>query len=102
MGGKGAKYEYDSYGRMKYNSRIHFAQGKPWNNDDKQYLIDWYDIIGPEELSYSLGRTQGSIVNYAAKLRKQELLKSNYKCGQNKHFKMIGGINGNITERKSL
>lgn len=71
------KYEYDSHGILKYNPEIHFAQGTPWSTSDKQYLIDWYYIIGAEEMSYALGRTEYSIVNYVAILRKQGLFKRN-------------------------
>lgn len=71
------KYEYDKQGRLKYNPEIHFSQGTPWSISDKQYLIDWYDIIGPEEMSYALGRTEYSIVNYVFLLKKQGLFKRN-------------------------
>lgn len=79
-------YEYDNQGRLMYDPEIHFSQGKRWSLSEQQYLIDWYDIIGPEEMSYALGRTEYSIVAYAAKLKREGLLKSKYRPGQNKHF----------------
>jgi hypothetical protein len=53
--------EYDRYGRMKYNPLFHTKTNKPWAYNDLEYLINWYDIVGPEEMSYALSRTIKSI-----------------------------------------
>lgn len=50
--------EYDKYGRMKYNQDLHDRQGKPWDDDEIEYLIAWYTRIGLEEMSLALGRTE--------------------------------------------
>lgn len=63
--------EYDSSGRMKYNPEFHFNQGKYWTYDEEEYLIKWYDLIGMEEMSFALGRTEGTISDKANRLRKR-------------------------------
>lgn len=63
--------EYDRSGRMKYNPEFHFNQGKYWTYDEEEYLIKWYDIIGMEEMSFALGRTEGTITDKVNRLRKR-------------------------------
>lgn len=65
---------YDYAGRMKYNPMIHFNNGTPWSAEDVQYLIEFYNGIGPAELSISLGRTEYTVRSKAADLRKKGLL----------------------------
>lgn len=67
--------EYDRYGRMKYNPELHENQGKPWSEEDLEYLIAWYEIIGAEEMSLALGRPEAVIANKVSKLRKSGLMK---------------------------
>lgn len=64
--------EYDKSGRMKYNQDLHDRQGKPWDNDEIEYLIAWYTRIGLEEMSLALGRTEGTIATKVNKLRNQD------------------------------
>jgi len=66
-----APVEYDKSGRMKYNSDLHDRQGKPWDDDEIEYLINWYTIIGLEEMSLALGRTEGTIANKVNLYRNQ-------------------------------
>lgn len=67
--------EYDRYGRMKYNPELHENQGKPWSEEDLEYLMTWYEIIGAEEMSLALGRPEAVIANKVSKLRKSGLMK---------------------------
>lgn len=67
--------KFDSCGRMEYNPEIHFNQGLPWNEEDLEYLIEWYDIIGLEEMSLAIGRTEKTIGNKVCVLRKRGLMK---------------------------
>lgn len=67
--------EYDNQGRMKYNPELHENQGKPWGEEDLEYLIAWYEIIGAEEMSLALGRPEAVIANKVSKLRKSGLMK---------------------------
>lgn len=66
--------EYDSSGRMRYNPEFHFNQGKPWDSQDKEYLIRWYDIIGMEEMSLALGRTEATLTGKVSELRKAGIM----------------------------
>ncbi|APC85739.1 MULTISPECIES: hypothetical protein [Clostridium] len=66
--------EYDRFGRMKYNPQIHSNTGKPWSEEDLQYLVDWYYIIGPEEMSYALERTSTAVSNKVIILTKKGVM----------------------------
>jgi len=66
---------YDRYGRMKYNPVFHENNGKPWSMEEIQYLKDWYDIIGAEEMSFALSRTMGTVQNKVLTLRKYNQMK---------------------------
>ncbi|AJA42501.1 hypothetical protein phiCT453A_11 (endogenous virus) [Clostridium phage phiCT453A] len=66
--------EYDRYGRAKYNPFIHRNTGKPWSNTDLNYLINWYDIIGPDEMSFALERTIATVMNKVYTLRKKGVM----------------------------
>lgn len=66
--------EYDKCGRMRYNPDLHFSQGKPWADEDIDYLINWYVKIGLEEMSLALGKTEATVATKVAKLRKRGLM----------------------------
>lgn len=66
---------YDECGRMNYNPQIHFNNGKSWNEEDVNYLINWYEIIGIEEMSFALGRTEKTIMHKVHLLRKEGKMK---------------------------
>lgn len=63
--------EYDNQGRIKYNPELHDRQGLPWNEEETEYLIRWYDIIGMEEMSLALGRTEATVANKVYRLQKE-------------------------------
>lgn len=67
--------EFDNSGRMKYNPEFHSKTGEPWNKEDLEYLINWYDIIGANEMSFALERTEATIQFRVCCLRKQGLMK---------------------------
>ncbi|MGG7163778.1 hypothetical protein [Clostridium ihumii] len=66
--------EYDTEGRMKYNPIYHSNHGKSWSYDDNKYLIEWYEKIGAEEMSFALERTIATIMGRVNILRKQGLI----------------------------
>lgn len=68
------KIEYDKYGRMKYNPIFHPNNRTLWSTADLRYLIDWYEKVGPDEMSFALGRTVGTIMQKVNELRKQGLM----------------------------
>lgn len=66
--------EYDHFGRMLYNPDFHANNRTPWDFDDLQYLINWYDVIGAEELSFALERTITTVRTKACSLRKSGIM----------------------------
>lgn len=75
---------YDKCGRMNYNSEIHFMNGKVWNEEDIDYLITWYYIIGVEEMSFALGRTEKTIMHKVHCLKKEGLMEKPEKVTRRK------------------
>jgi hypothetical protein len=68
------EYQFDSAGRMKYHPEVHFNQGKPWKVKDVNYLIKYYETLGPDQVALDLGRTIGVIGTKAYQLRKAGLM----------------------------
>ena len=66
--------EYDSSGRMKYNPEFHRKHGQLWSRDDLEYLISWYDKIGPEEMSFALERPIGAVAQKVKVLRQRGIM----------------------------
>ncbi len=66
--------EYDKHGRMRYHPEIHLRQKEPWSSDDEKYLIENYAKLGPEDVSFSLGRTITTVMTRAYELRKKGLM----------------------------
>lgn len=60
---------YSRSGRMQYHPEYHPNHAKPWTTADEKYLIDYYDKIGPEQVSLDLGRTIGTVMERACRLR---------------------------------
>lgn len=71
---------YDKCGRMQYNPEIHDKVGEPWSEEEIEYLVNWYDIIGAEEMSLALGRTEMSISNKVNSLRNKGVMKKKSNC----------------------
>lgn len=80
---------YDKYGRMNYNPEFHKNMGKSWTYDDVKYLIDWYEVIGLEEMSFALERTVKSIQGKVQQLRNEGIMKRGSK--RTKHIRMHKG-----------
>lgn len=81
---------FDAYGRMQYHPEIHTKQGTPWTTTDQNYLIKFYEKIGPDQMSHELGRTIHTVMNRAYILRKQGLMpkrKTNKSFHRNEGFK---------------
>lgn len=66
---------YDCAGFMKYNPELHDRQGKAWTTEEIQYLIEWYDIIGIEEMSLALGRSESTVSARVKRLRTEGFMK---------------------------
>lgn len=78
------KVKYDKYGRMFYNPQFHANNGKRWTAEDVQYLIDWYCIAGPQEISFALERTEKTVQAKAVELRRKGLMPKSNKCIRHK------------------
>ncbi|AYE35279.1 hypothetical protein [Clostridium septicum] len=78
--------EFDDYGRIKYNPKFHAKSGTPWSYEDEKYLIDWYEIIGIEELSFALERPEANISSKIYKLKREGKIKRNRKGKFNKRL----------------
>lgn len=66
---------YDRYGRMNYHPEYHQNQGKPWTTRDQKYLIEYYEKLGPEQVSLALGRTIHTVMQRASELRKRGVMR---------------------------
>ncbi len=77
---------YDRYGRMNYHPEFHAKQGQPWTTADQQFLIDNYESMGPEQVSFALERTIHTVMTRAYELRKQGLMT---KPTKQKHHRRI-------------
>ncbi|MEG1481807.1 hypothetical protein [Clostridium sp.] len=62
---------YDKYGRIKYTPSFHSKHMTSWNDEDLDYLINWYDVAGPRELSFALERPEASITEKYHRLKKK-------------------------------
>ncbi|PRR70883.1 hypothetical protein [Clostridium thermopalmarium] len=79
--------EYDRFGRIKYNPAFHTKHKTPWSMEDLQYLVNWYDIIGPEEMSFALERPVTAIQQKVTVLRRQGYMKKPDKFGYHRRIK---------------
>lgn len=62
--------EYDKEGRMKFHPAYHPDHRSAWSNSDEKYLIENYEISGPEMTAAALGRTVGTVMTRAYELRR--------------------------------
>jgi hypothetical protein len=63
--------EFDSSGRMKYNPLYHFNHGKPFSEDDLEYLCKYHDIDGPRKVGLAIGRTECTCISRLDYLKKR-------------------------------
>lgn len=68
------KITYDKQGRMNYNPKFHRKHGTAWTLEDLTYLIEWHDIIGAEEMSFTLERTARSVSQKVVELRARGMM----------------------------
>lgn len=76
--------EVDNFGRLKYNKNYFGKTGKRWDEEELDYLINWYTKIGIEEMAFALERTETSIAERIRVLRKQ-----GYKIDKEKYHKRL-------------
>lgn len=61
---------YDRYGRMSYHPAFHAKHMTRWSKEDVKYLVENYEGMGPDQLSFALERTIQTVMQKACKLRK--------------------------------
>jgi len=61
---------YDAYGRMQYHPDFHPNHGLPWKTTEQKYLIERYELDGPEQVSFALGRIIHTVKAKAGEFRK--------------------------------
>lgn len=66
---------YTPRGRIAYTPEYHAKTGSKWSKDDLEYLINWYNIIGIEEMTFALERAGGTIMTKVNSLRRKGLMK---------------------------
>lgn len=71
---KPVEITYDKYGRMNYHPDFHGNQKQPWTTTDQKFLIENYELMGPEEISFALERTIHTVMTRAYKLRQIGLM----------------------------
>lgn len=49
---------YDSSGRMSYHPDFHPNHGKPFSQEDLEYLCTFYGIDDARTLSFAMGKTE--------------------------------------------
>lgn len=67
--------ERDAQGRYKYDPEYFGNTGKPYTYEEVEYLMNWYEKVGMEEMAFALERTPVSIEMKVRQLRKQGLMK---------------------------
>lgn len=82
---------YDRYGRMNYHPDYHPNQGKPWTTSEEKYLADYYDKLGPEQVSFDLGRTIHTVMQRACDLRKRGAMKKPEKQSWHRRMRTVSG-----------
>ncbi|MDO8729530.1 MAG: hypothetical protein Q7K26_06675 [bacterium] len=66
---------YDKQGRMKYHPEFHAKQKQPWTTSEQKFLVENYELFGPEQISLEMERTVNTVMKRASDLRKKGLLK---------------------------
>ena len=80
---------YDKQGRMKYHPDFHDKQKEPWTTQEQKFLIDNYELLGPEQISLELGRTINTVMRRASDLRKKGLMARPIKGKRHTHKRTI-------------
>lgn len=76
--------EYDRFGRMQYNTVYHPNHGKPFTESDLEYLCKYYERDGFKLMAMALGKTEKTVAQKVAELRKQG--RFDYYKRLNKHW----------------
>lgn len=53
--------EYDKYNRMLYHPDFHFSHGKPFSQEELEYLSMFYEVDDTRTMSFALGKTEHTL-----------------------------------------
>ncbi|AAU85065.1 hypothetical protein BCBBV1cgp18 [Bacillus phage BCASJ1c] len=67
--------------RMPYNPEYHENHRKPWTINDLIYMCSSWDGMRKADIAAALGRTHGTVLSKAAKLKAS---------GEFEHYKKLG------------
>jgi hypothetical protein len=76
--------KYDQWGRILYHPEYHTEHGKPYSEEDLEYLCKFCQVDGLKIMSWALGRPETSISNKLRELKKSG--KFTYYQKLNKHW----------------
>lgn len=93
---------YDNQGRMQYHPEFHDKHKRPWTAPDQKYLIENYELLGPEQISLELERTVDTVMRRASDLRKQGLMSKPKKGRKRYHKRTITSTAGAAREERQL
>ncbi|MCQ4924976.1 hypothetical protein NE686_17885 [Tissierella carlieri] len=68
--------------RMRYNSEFHENHGNPFSKDDLIYMCSMWDSMKKADIAMALGKTHGTVLSKAYKLRKNGLFDYYRSLGQ--------------------
>ncbi|EPY07445.1 hypothetical protein PAALTS15_09980 [Paenibacillus alvei TS-15] len=66
--------EYDEQYRMKYHPDFHFSHGKPFTEEDLEYLCTFYEVDDARTMSFALGKTEHACRTKYSDLKKAGLI----------------------------
>lgn len=76
--------QYDNCYRLLYNPFFHPNHGKPWTEEDLEYLCRFIEHDGPASMAMALGRPASAVATKEYILRKKGLFY--YYKNLNKHW----------------
>ncbi|WP_052807136.1 helix-turn-helix domain-containing protein [Risungbinella massiliensis] len=75
---------YNAKGKMIYDPEFHPNHGKPFTEEEKEYMCKFHEIDGFQSIGYALGRTTVAIRDMIKWLKKNGLYE--YYKHLNKHY----------------
>jgi len=68
------RHARDRFGRLVYTPELFPKRGLPWTTLDQKYLIENYELLGPEAVSLALERPTVGVMQRVSELRKKGLM----------------------------
>ena len=65
---------FDAQGRMNYHPDFHENHGKPFTDEEKEYIAKYYKTDGARKVSFALGRTEKAIMEKYSEMNRNGTL----------------------------